>query len=95
MKLKLTDGCLVRHTYRGEWEYCTWREGHGFTVHCRQHDVDKWKAGSPVLPLLYCDDQVLQRDSRLIKESLRDGVEVIQCIVTRAGVWEPRKVVRT
>lgn len=73
MKLKLTEGCLVRHIYQGEWEYCTWHKGHGFTVHCRQHDVDEWKAGAPVLPLIYCNDKALQRDSRRLKESLRDG----------------------
>lgn len=89
---QLTPDCLIRFTYNGEFDYATLHQDHSYTLHCRQRDLDEWKSGAKIKPLLCCDNQALQESSRRIKERLRDGTPVIQ------GVWkknrfEPRKLV--
>lgn len=89
---QLTPDCLIRFIYSGEFDYATLHEDQSYTVHCRQQDLDRWKAGSPIKPLIYCDNQKLQTSVRLLKERLRAGTPVIQG-VWRKGRFEPRKLV--
>lgn len=90
---KLTPGCFIRHIYRGKWEYAIWNGDGTFTVIADQDALQNWKSGSKIEPLLYCNDEAYQAQTRRQKEQLRDGAEVIQ-IVWKKGKACPRKVIR-
>lgn len=94
--IQLKPGDLIRTRYKGEWEYSQLidaAEGKRILL-CGQADIEAWKQGTPIPPLMFCNDQRIQDENRKIKEALRDGTTVIEC-VWKGERLEPRRKSKT
>ena len=95
----LTEGCIIRHRYHGEWEYALWHKDHSFTVLMWQRTLNETRNGTPLpdafetygFKLSPAEKEFSDRMKK-IKLQIIQGCPVIQC-VWKNGAWVARKEV--